>query len=102
TPGSYITPAGLPPGTYFARTVNSLNYSDQLYRGTICTNCVVTAGTPIQVTANGTTAGISFALVKAGQISGTVTDAVTGAALAGASVGIYNSQGGLVTTTATN
>src|SRR5262249_12140875 len=52
--GTY-TILGLPSGSYYARTSNSLGYTDGLYGGGSCLNCSVTTGTPIAVTAGATT-----------------------------------------------
>jgi hypothetical protein len=50
--GVYTTTAGLPPGTYFARTQNiTPGYQDVIYRNTLCPGCDLDKGTPIVVTA---------------------------------------------------
>jgi hypothetical protein len=92
--GAYTAVDGLPSGTYYAVTVNSLGYVDELYNDFPCAGgtCSVTSGAPISVT-GGTTTGIDFALVRGGQIGGTVTDASTGLPLASIQVRIYNSSG---------
>jgi hypothetical protein len=61
--GSYAS-TGLPPGTYYARTVVpvTLNYTNELYSNNSCINCDVTSGTAIQVVAAGTLAGVDFSL----------------------------------------
>ena len=65
--GHYSTSAGLPSGTYYARTDNSLGYTNHLYDGIPCLGwCTETSGTPIAVTAGATTTGIDFALVRGG------------------------------------
>ncbi|HXY39136.1 MAG TPA: carboxypeptidase regulatory-like domain-containing protein [Vicinamibacteria bacterium] len=62
--GAYTTDIGVPTGTYYARTANSLGYQDQLYRGVSCAGgtCTVTEGTPIGVTVPAVTHGIDFTL----------------------------------------
>ncbi|HJQ68390.1 MAG TPA: carboxypeptidase regulatory-like domain-containing protein [Blastocatellia bacterium] len=95
--GNYISDAGLPAGSYFARTNNNQGFIDKLYNNTTCAPCNVTAGTPITVTGTATTTGINFALNAGGRISGNVTDASSAAALAGVSVDIFNSTGAFVT-----
>ena len=100
--GSYISNSGLPAGTYYARTFNSQGYVNELYNNIPCSNCNVTTGTPITVTAGATTSGINFALTPSGRISGTVTDAATSAPLANVTVQIYNSSGVFVTSGVTN
>ena len=91
--GNYRITRGLPTGSYFARTFNSLGYVDGLYSGQVCVGCAVTTGTPIVVTAGTTTSGINFALIQGGRISGQVTDATTGSGLAGVTVDVYTSTG---------
>src|SRR6185295_4054857 len=97
-----FTASGLLPGTYYARTFNSLGYFDGLYAGQTCVNCTVTTGTPITVSAGGTAANVNFALTLGGRISGQITDALTGAGLANVSVEIYTSTGTFATSTSTN
>lgn len=76
--GVYNSP-GLPAGTYYVRTSNSLGFVNELYDNQLCpgSGCNVLAGTPIVVTAGVTTAGKDFALTSGGRISGVVTSAVT-------------------------
>jgi len=104
--GAY-TKMGLSAGTYYLRTSNDLGYIDELYGDLPCLDhrCpAVTTGAAVSVTAGSTTGGIGFALVAGGRVTGTVTDANTGAPLAGISVRIYDpsgsSVGSLVTTDA--
>jgi 5-hydroxyisourate hydrolase-like protein (transthyretin family) len=100
--GNYLTPEGVLSGTYYALTSNSLGYLNQLYNGIQCVNCVVTSGTPIQVTTGVTTAGINFALSTGGRISGRITDASTGLGITNASVNVYDSAGNFVTSGGTD
>jgi hypothetical protein len=60
--GNYITDGGLPAGSYYARTVNSLNLVDKLYNNLPCNHCTPSAGTPIAVSVGATTTNINFAL----------------------------------------
>jgi hypothetical protein len=61
--GRYTTRAGLRPGTYYARTVNTLGFGDVLFGGAVCSGaCTVTAGTPITVPQSGTVDNVSFVL----------------------------------------
>jgi hypothetical protein len=70
--GTYTFP-NLPPGTYFARTVNSSAYIDELFNRAPCTfGCSVTAGQPIAITAGATTSNINFVLTEGSRISGRV------------------------------
>ncbi len=102
--GTFSTTAALPAGAYYARTSNSQGYVDELYNDIPCPGgtCVVTSGTPISVTAPATTTGVDFALTRGGSIGGTVTDAATGALLAGVNVRIYNTSGVQVTSRTTS
>ena len=84
---------GLPPGTYYVRTYNSLGYIDELYDDHSCepSDCYpYTAGTPVVVTAGTVTPNINFVLVLGGSITGTVTDAGTGQPLAGVDVAVMS------------
>jgi hypothetical protein len=103
--GGYIV-AGLPPGTYYARTSagNGVFYQDKLYNGMACSSgCSVTTGTPITVLSGLVSNGVDFALSSgAGGISGTITDAGTAAPLPSISVQIYTSTGVFTKTAVTN
>src|SRR5271165_353651 len=57
---------------------------------------------PVGVTAGATTSGVNAAMVAGGQITGTVTDSATRAALAGICVQASDSSGGEVASTQTN
>ncbi|HEY7291229.1 MAG TPA: carboxypeptidase regulatory-like domain-containing protein [Vicinamibacterales bacterium] len=102
TAGGY-TVAGLPPGTYYARTTmpNGVFYLDGLYQGMPCSSgCSVTTGTPITLLTGKTSSSIDFALSSgAGGITGTITDARTGAPMPNVTVQIYTA-GGLFTKSA--
>ncbi len=100
--GQYISDAGLPSGTYFARTFNSQGYIDELYDNINCFNCDLTDGTPITVTLPSTTSGINFALSPGGKISGTITSAATSAPLFGVAVFVFDSSGNTVASGSTN
>jgi hypothetical protein len=102
--GVYTTSSGLPAGTYYARTSNSLGYFDELYDDKPCAdgNCSVTTGTAVAVTSGATVTGIDFALSPGGRVSGTVTDAATGLPLANVEVDVYSSTGLYVSYSTTN
>ncbi len=102
--GVYTTYSGLPPGTYYARTWNSLGYIDKLYDNISCPGgaCTVASGTAITVSAGATTTGIDFGMARGGRISGTVTDAGTSLPLAEVAVYVHNSTGGSVTSVSTD
>jgi hypothetical protein len=103
--GGY-TVAGLPPGTYYARTSmpNGVFYQDELYNGTPCSSgCIVTTGTPITVLSGVVSHGVEFTLSSgAGGISGTITDNRTGVPLPGVFVEIYAASGAYTKTATTN
>ncbi len=78
--GNYKT-NGLPAGTYYGFSINWSGHYDEIYENLSCTGWCndVTIGSPITVTVGATTNGIDFALDPGGgNISGTVTDSVTG------------------------
>ena len=56
-------------------------------------SCNVTTGTPVSVSGGSTTAGVDFAVVKGGTITGTVTDGTTFAGISGVTVGAYDASG---------
>ncbi len=100
--GAYVTPAVLGTGTYYV-VASGLGYAREVYDNVPCSGCVLSAvGTPVQVTDGATTAGINFALGIGGTVTGAVTDAGTGAALANAWVWVYNSAGNYVDAAQTN
>jgi hypothetical protein len=103
--GGYIV-AGLPSGTYYARTSapTGVFYQDKLYNAMPCSSgCSVTTGTPITVIGGLVSNGVDFALSSgAGGIAGTITDAGTAAPLSGISVQIYSSTGVFTKTVTTN
>ncbi len=78
--GSYYVSAGGTGTNYFIQYYN--NVSDQA------------SATPVTVTSGNTSASINFLLVKAGSISGTVTNSSTGAALPGMTVNACPTAGG--------
>ena len=100
--GTYTTGSVLPTGTYYARTASSQGLLTQAYSGIDCTACTPTLGAPIAVTAGSTTTGVDFALTAGGRISGTVTDADTGAPLSEALVQIFAPGGGVIVSVRTN
>jgi carboxypeptidase family protein len=84
---------GVPTGTYFAKTSNSLGFIDQLYSSVSCTSCGVTSGTPISVTVGAITPNIDFSLTTGGRITGTVTAAAGGAPISNVSISVYSTSG---------
>ena len=99
--GSYKV-GGLRTGTYYARTGNSLGYTNQLYDNVTCVACAVATGRPIVVVGTQTISGINFALSKGGAIAGSVTAASTGASLVGVWLNLYTSAGLWVSGTQTS
>ena len=87
--GTYVF-SGLPAGTYYVQfQSNGRNLLDQWYGG----SGDFSAAVPVTVEAGQTTSGIDAALVKGGEISGTVTT-TAGAAVASATVTVYRKSGG--------
>ncbi len=91
--GDYVIGAGLPAGTYYARTWNSFGYVDEAFNDIVCLNCSVNSGSPITVTLGQTASGIDFALSPGGEIAGRVTDAATGTPLSAVDVRVFTSSG---------
>ena len=77
------------------RTSTLAGYINQQWQNHACpqADCVVTAGTPVVVTANATTSGIDFALSLGARISGKVTDASNSQVLTNVAVGVFTSTG---------
>lgn len=89
--GDYHT-GGLAPGTYYVRATTTFGIPHShkaayLYGFGPCnTNCVITAGTPLTVTAGVRLEDIDFAIAPRAIVRGTVRDAVTQQPLAGVRV----------------
>ncbi len=101
--GSYTKPA-LPSGTYYVRTKNTSGYIDELFNNIPCVNgaCTWTSGSPVSVPRGSAINGIDFTLDVGGTISGTVTAAGSGLALAGVSVRAYSPGNTLLATAITS
>jgi hypothetical protein len=96
--GFFIT-SGLPMGTYYAATRNSLGLADYVWNGLLCAHdsCNETLGTPISITLpSSTISGINFVLVPGQTISGTVTTAAGGTPIGNAFVSLMNASGAFV------
>ena len=89
--GNY-TVAGLTTGTYKVEFYGGGNYLTQFYNG----KASLATADPVAVTAGSTSTGIDAALQPGGQITGKVTNASTGAAIAGESVTVLDSSGNFV------
>lgn len=93
--GSYVTNESFSPGTYrvgFNVYGNASDYAATFY------NRKASLAAADSVTVSGTTnvTGIDAALVKGGLISGSVTDASSGAGLPGVTIEVYDSSGNQV------
>lgn len=98
---------GLDDGTYYATTHNEAGFIDELYNNIPCPGgalggCSPETGTAIVVFAAQVTAGVDFALGPGGVISGRLSEAITGLAIAGATVEVWKSNGLLVDSTSTD
>ena len=99
--GIYTSGAGVPAGTYYARTQNGIGYINELYGGAQCLgNCLVTSGTSFAVVGTGTTTGIDFELSEGGRIGGVITDGVS--PLSGIGVTVFDATGAFVSNATTN
>jgi hypothetical protein len=96
--GQYAVRA-LPAGTHYVKTVALGNYLNEVYADIPCPSCNTTSGasiaiptgaTGVPVTVGGMQGGIDFALARGGSITGTLTDASTGAPLANVEVEASN------------
>jgi hypothetical protein len=86
-----FTISGLAPGTYRAFTFVNRLFINEIYGDLPCVGYCFDelnggGGTTITVSAGGTSAGVDFALVLSGRISGTVTDTNGGTPISGAFV----------------
>jgi hypothetical protein len=95
--GQYVSQGGLPTGKYTVLASAPYGVADlasRLYKGIDClttdlywnSDCAPGSGDAVSVTSPNTTSGIDFALPVGGAISGTVTDAASGAGISGLSV----------------
>lgn len=99
TAGDYSV-TGILPGTYTASFTpgdSTSTFMTQWYGGSTTS----AAATSFTVTADQTTTGIDAALSRGGIVSGTVTAATNGAALAGITVTVYNGNGTILGSTTT-
>ncbi|HEX7152070.1 MAG TPA: carboxypeptidase regulatory-like domain-containing protein [Thermoanaerobaculia bacterium] len=92
--GNYLF-QGIPAGTYYVAAV-AYGYHSETYDNIACSTrpCTITGATPVNVVELQTTGNINFQLTsKAARVSGKVTDAGTGAPLAGVAVMFTNAGG---------
>lgn len=94
--GAY-TLMNLPAGSYFVYTASTTGHVNETYGGVACTGICqsthITTGTPVVVAPGATTAGIDLALDLGGSISGRLTSAGDGAAVANTTVIAYTRAG---------
>ncbi|MFP3938789.1 MAG: carboxypeptidase regulatory-like domain-containing protein [Thermoanaerobaculia bacterium] len=91
----------LEAGDHFVRT-DTFGFQDELYDDLPCVGaCDVTTGTPVPVDFDTTTDGIDFALLRLGEIQGTVTHTVSGDPVASVLVRVFNDSGFSVRSTFT-
>jgi hypothetical protein len=95
------TVSGLAAGSYkvgFQSCGGGGDYLPQFYNG----KSSLAAADAVVVTARSTTSNVDAALQQGGQITGTVTEAATHAAISGACVGVYDTADNLLSFTRTN
>ena len=98
--GTYTTPATLATGVYFVSAESPGDYVDAVYSGLLCVGpCLyypgpLDAGTPVTVSSPNATPGINFALSPGGTITGKVTRASDGTALANERLELLTTSGG--------
>jgi protocatechuate 3,4-dioxygenase beta subunit len=100
--GAYLTPNGLPPGDYYARTASIAGYLDAAYRFFTCVACDVRLATRIPVSGTAVSTGIDFAVLAGTAVGGRVTAAGTGQTLSNVVVDFYSTSGSLVASATTN
>ena len=92
--GNYVA-RGLRAGSYYAVAVpSSAGLLTEVFNGAPCSPCgeaQILAGQAIPVASTGVTPNVNFSVDPASTISGTITDAVAAAPLAGARVRLYRS-----------
>lgn len=94
----HYTVSNLYPGSYRVGVIDDnvlpRGFLDEIYDDMPCeVSCDPTTGTPVPVGPGATTTGIDFAVSALGWIEGTVTDAVSGAPVAGVQIDVYYSFG---------
>jgi 5-hydroxyisourate hydrolase-like protein (transthyretin family) len=99
--GAYTIPR-LPAGAVYLYTFNTQGFVNEIYDDIACVGgcnptTAVNSGTAVQVMAGGTTAARDFALNPGGRISGTITNAATGAPIQFVSVQAATRVNGSIT-----
>jgi hypothetical protein len=92
--------SGLPPGSYYLSTNNTLGFQDELFDSQSCEPfCNPVAGTAVVVTGTATTTGRNFSLDQSVSISGVVSN---GGPAANVAVEVYGQIGNLLRSTVSN
>lgn len=102
--GEYVSPAGLPTGTYKVLTDDlndpGLGYIDELYADIPCPDCgyleELAKGVGVPVTVGETTNGIDFALEPGGYLAGKITEDGTGDPIFNVGLAIYDAVGNYI------
>jgi hypothetical protein len=102
--GAWALDAVLLPGQYYLRTSNTRGFIDALYGGAPCPlgSCVVTSGTPVNVTASHATRDLLIALRPGGALQGLVEAPGDRAPLSNVVVTLFDAGGHLLGTTRTS
>jgi 5-hydroxyisourate hydrolase-like protein (transthyretin family) len=98
--GAY-TITGLVPGSVYLYTTNTAGLVNEIFDNITCvgpcnSSTAVASGTAVPVTAGGTTAGRDFSLNRGGSITGTITNAATGAPVQGVNVQVATRVSGAI------
>lgn len=95
--GAYLSPTGLPTGSYVAITSNEDGFIEEVWDDHPCDGaCDPADGDPIEVTAGATIEDIDFELDGGSRISGTITSS-QGGAISGARIDVFDASGASVT-----
>jgi hypothetical protein len=99
-----FTFAGLAAGRFFVRTRDTAGRADALWNGSPClgTACNVRNGSPIDLAAGGSQAGVDLVLTNPATISGTVTRLPAATPMSGVTIQLLASTGAVALTTSTN
>jgi hypothetical protein len=95
--GTYVTGAGLLPGTYYLAVRPAPPYREQAFGAACVGPCdgaqTVAVGSPVTVSGATTTGGIDVPLIRGGLVAGTLTEQGTGIVLAFKDVHVVDGQG---------
>jgi hypothetical protein len=96
--------AGLAAGRFYVRTRDTTGRADALWNGLPClgTACNVRNGTPIDLAAGGSQAGVDLVLTNPATISGAVTRLPGSTPMSGVTIQLLASTGAVALTTTTN